>query len=64
MIQSENEVKFMQTYIQEIYQKTILPLLEKEQLKLASLILEKVTKDDEDEKPRRKGDITKFFRNI
>jgi len=51
----------MQTNIQEIYQKTILPLPEKEQLKLASLILEKVTKEDENEEPTRKGDITKFF---
>lgn len=51
----------MQTDIQEIYQKTILPLPEKEQLKLASLILEKVTKETESDKPTRKGDITKFF---
>lgn len=51
----------MQT-IQEIYQQNILPLPEKEQLKLASLILEKVTKKDESEKPiRKEGDITKFF---
>ncbi len=51
----------MNTDIQEIYQKNILPLSEKEQLKLASLILEKVTKDGADEQPTRKGDITKFF---
>ncbi len=51
----------MQTDIQEIYQKTILPLPEKDQLKLASLILEKVTKESENEPPRRKGDIAKFF---
>ena len=37
----------MQTDIQEIYQTAILPLPEKEQLKLASLILEKVVKKDE-----------------
>jgi hypothetical protein len=54
-------VNIMQTDIQEIYQKNILPLPEKEQLKLASLILERVTKDESaDEKPARKGDITKF----
>jgi hypothetical protein len=35
----------MQIDIQEIYKTTILPLPEKEQLKLASLILEKVTKE-------------------
>ncbi|MDQ3181096.1 MAG: hypothetical protein M3Q33_11310 [Acidobacteriota bacterium] len=50
----------MQTDIQEIYQKTILPLPEKEQLKLASLILERVTKEDATEQPTRKGDIAKF----
>jgi len=50
----------MQNDIQEIYQKTILPLPEKEQLKLASMILAKVTKEDTDEPPTRKGDITKF----
>ena len=37
----------MQTDTQEIYQKTILPLPEKEQLKLASLILERVTRNGE-----------------
>lgn len=37
----------MQTDIQEIYQTAILPLPEKEQLKLASLILERVVKKDE-----------------
>jgi hypothetical protein len=51
----------MQTDIQEIYRTTILPLPEKEQLKLASLILEKVAKEDAAEQPTRKGDITKFF---
>ncbi len=51
----------MQTDIQEIYQTTILPLPEKEQLKLASMILEKVTRETEDSQPTRKGDITKFF---
>ena len=50
----------MQTDIQEIYTKTILPLPEKEQLKLASLILERVTKEEATEEPPRKGDITKF----
>lgn len=50
----------MQT-IQEIYQKNILPLPEKEQLKLASLILEKVTNENAAETPPRKGDITKYF---
>ncbi len=47
--------------IQEIYRQNVLPLPEKEQLKLASLILEKVTKKDENGKPKRGGDITEFF---
>ena len=51
----------MQSDIQEIYRKSVQPLPENEQLKLASLILEKVTKKNDDEKPKRKGDITKFF---
>ncbi len=51
----------MQSNIQEIYQKSILPLPENEQLKLASLILEKVTKKNESRKPKREGDISKFF---
>lgn len=51
----------MQSDIQEIYQKSILPLPENEQLKLASLILEKVTKKNESQKPRREGDISKLF---
>lgn len=51
----------MQSDIQEIYQKSILPLPENEQLKLASLILEKVTKNNKSEKPKRKGDIGKLF---
>lgn len=50
----------MQTDIQEIYQTMILPLPEKEQLKLASLILERVTKETESDKSPRKGDISKF----
>jgi hypothetical protein len=52
----------MATDIQEIYQTTILPLPEEEQLKLASLILEKVTKKYASAKPKRQGgDISKFF---
>ena len=39
----------MQTDIYDIYQTRILPLPVKEQLKLASLILEKVVKKDESE---------------
>ena len=55
----------MQTDIQEIYQNTILPLPEKEQLKLASLILKKVTSESElngkSEKPERNGGIRELF---
>ncbi|MCA1626387.1 MAG: hypothetical protein LC742_00240 [Acidobacteria bacterium] len=51
----------MATDIQEIYQQSIGSLPEREQLKLAALILEKVTQKGEPERPKRKGDITKFF---
>ncbi len=47
--------------IQEIYATAIRPLPDKEKLQLATLILEEVMKKGEDEEPRRKGDITKFF---
>lgn len=51
----------MQT-VQEIYQNVILSLPENEQLKLASLILEKVTsKNDVPKTKRTGGDITKLF---
>ncbi len=51
----------MQT-VQEIYQNVILPLPENEQLKLASLILQKVTvKNDHPKANRMGGDITKLF---
>lgn len=48
----------MQTDVQEIYTKTVLPLPEKEQLKLASLILERVTKDDGQ---KTKDEVPKIF---
>ena len=55
----------MPTDIQEIYVTTIQPLSDTDKLLLASLILEKVAKKsapgDEPAKPKRKGDITKFF---
>lgn len=53
----------MATTIQEIYANTIQPLSDTEKLQLATLILEKVTEKSvsKSEKPKRKGDITKFF---
>ena len=52
----------MQT-VQEIYQSVILSLPENEQLKLASLILEKVTAktDDENREPQTNGETRKVF---
>lgn len=51
--------------IQEIYATAIQPLPDSEKLKLASLILEKVTQSsspgDATEKSKRTGDITRFF---
>jgi len=54
-------VDFMQTDIQEIYQTAILPLPEKEQLKLASLILEKVVKKDESINSEGNGETRAMF---
>lgn len=52
----------MQENIQEIYRQNILPLPDAEQLKLASLILEKVTKKDNNGgKTRTKGSIRELF---
>jgi hypothetical protein len=43
----------MQTKIQEIYQNNILPLSEADQLMLAALIVEKVTRKGSKEKGKR-----------
>lgn len=55
----------MSSDIQEIYSTAIESLPDSEKLKLASLILEKVSQrsaaNDEIEKPPRTGDITRFF---
>lgn len=55
----------MQADIQEIYQQTIRPLSEQEKLQLAALILNELSHEptgaEAQEKPKRKGDITKFF---
>ncbi len=55
----------MQVNIQEIYQQTIRPLSEQEKLQLAALILNEISRapsgDEAQAKPKRKGDITKFF---
>lgn len=55
----------MQANLQEIYATTIRPLPDDEKLQIATLILEEVTRKSNatggSEKPKRKGDITKFF---
>lgn len=51
----------MQTDIQQIYQQNIRPLPDADQLKLASLILEKVTKKGNGDKPKRKGGVRELF---
>lgn len=52
----------MRTNIEQIYQQNVLPLPEKEQLRLAALIINKISTDsDEVGKPEHKnGDIAKF----
>lgn len=50
--------------IREIYQQTILPLPERERLKLAALIINDISRESgngESQKPKRKGDIARFF---
>lgn len=51
----------MQTTIQQIYQQNILPLPDSEQLKLASLILERVTNKGETVKPNGNGETHEVF---
>jgi hypothetical protein len=53
----------MPTDIQKIYATAIQPLPDADKLLLASLILEQVAKKSGDEpaKPKRTGDITRFF---
>jgi hypothetical protein len=53
----------MDTDIQEIYQKTISPLPDKEKLEIATLILEEVTRKAEGNKrqPSSKGGIREMF---
>jgi hypothetical protein len=56
--------KTMHADIQEIYQQNIFPLPDSEQLKLASLILEKVTKQDNGGKAKSKGSIRELFGSV
>lgn len=53
----------MDTDIQEIYQKTISPLPDKDKLQIATLILEEVTRKAEGKKrlPTSKGGIREMF---
>jgi len=53
----------MDTDIQEIYQKTISPLPDKEKLQLATLILEEITRKAAGNKqqPTSKGSIREMF---
>ena len=54
----------MQTNIQEIYQQNILPLPDSEQLKLASLILENVTKQSNSGNTKNKGSVRELFGSV
>lgn len=54
----------MQPDIQEIYQQNILPLPDSEQLKLATLILEKVTKQDNGDNTKSKGSVRELFGSV
>ena len=54
----------MQTNIQEIYQQNIFSLPDSEQLKLASLILEKVTKQSNGNHAKSKGSVRELFGSV
>lgn len=54
----------MQTNIKEIYQQNILPLPDSEQLKLASLILENVTKQSNGDNTQSKGGVRELFGSV
>lgn len=54
----------MQTNIQEIYQQNILPLPDSEQLKLASLILENVTRQGNGDNTKSKGSVRELFGSV
>ncbi|MGD9729152.1 MAG: hypothetical protein AB7U82_34495 [Blastocatellales bacterium] len=51
----------MSVNVQELYQQTVRPLPEQERLTLAALILNDISQHVREDKPKRKGDITKFF---
>jgi hypothetical protein len=51
----------MSVDVQKIYQQTVLPLSQLEQLRLAALILNGISGPARKDKPKRKGDIRKFF---
>ncbi len=55
----------MQTNVQEFYAQKVLPMSEQERRKLADLIIGDLPNGGKtngaEEKPKRKGDITKFF---
>ena len=59
----------MQTNVQEFYAQNVLPMSEKERLKLAALIIDDLsnkleTKGSELKSPTKKGDITRLFGKV
>lgn len=51
----------MSTTVHDIYSKTIRPLPDKEKLEIATIILEEITGKDQERKPGRTGDISKYI---
>ncbi len=51
----------MAVNVQELYQQTVRPLPTAERLTLAALILNDISQSALADKPKRKGDIRKFF---
>jgi hypothetical protein len=50
----------MQDSVQDFYRRNVRPMTEKERKQLAALILNELS-GETPEKPKRQGDITKFF---
>ena len=50
----------MEDSVRDFYRRNVRPLPEQERKQLAALILEELAEEKKD-KPKRKGDITKFF---
>jgi hypothetical protein len=47
--------------VEQLYHQTVRPLPEQDRLTLAALILNDISGSAREDRPKRKGDITKYF---